>query len=188
MSRIGNLPIQIPSGVTIEKIGNTVVVNGPKGKLDFNFDPTVKVEVEGDRIIVRRESDDKNVRSLHGLTRSLIANMISGVTKGWSRNLELVGVGFRAQTDGKKLNLNIGFSHPVEVNAPENVTFEVSDNTKITVLGCDKQFVGQVAANIRKIKVPDVYKGKGIRFEGEYIRKKAGKAAKVGTVGIGGNK
>ena len=181
MSRIGNAPILIPAGVTIEKNGINIVVNGPKGILKMEVALGIKVEIEGDRIIVKRKNDQKKIRALHGLVRSLIANMTVGVTEAWSKNLELVGVGFRAQTDGGKLTLNVGYSHPVEVSAPEGVQFEVTDNTKIKVTGIDKQLVGQLAANIKKVRVPDVYKGKGIRYEGEYIRKKAGKSAKVGV-------
>lgn len=183
MSRIGNLPIQIPTGVTVEKTDDTVVVNGSKGVLSTKVHPHIKIEIADGQIIVKRKNNQASNRSLHGLTRSLIANMVTGVTNGWSRNLELVGVGFRAQSSGDKLNLNIGYSHPVEVVAPEGIRFEVRENTKITVSGIDKYLVGQVAANIRSIRKPDVYKGKGVRYEGEYIRKKAGKAGKVGAAG-----
>lgn len=188
MSRIGNTPILIPSGVTVEKIGNAFSMTGPKGTLKIEVNPSIFIEVEDDKVKVKRKNDLGKIRALHGLTRGLIANMVSGVTGGWSKNLELVGVGFRAQTDGSKLTLNIGFSHPVEVVAPEGITFEVKDITKIRVSGIDKQLVGQTAANIRKIKPPDVYKGKGIRMMGEYIRKKIGKAAKAGVTGVGGVK
>lgn len=188
MSRIGNSPIKIPEGVTVETSGRGVNVVGPKGNLSLQFDPKIAVEIETNKVIVKRKSDEKTVRALHGLTRSLIANMISGVLTGWSKNLELVGVGFRAQTDGKKLTLNVGYSHQVDIIATEGVTFEVTDNVKIKVLGIDKQIVGQIAADIRKVRAPDVYKGKGIRYEGEYVRKKAGKAAKAGATGIGAAK
>lgn len=181
MSRIGNAPILIPEGVTVTKAGRKVSVTGPKGELTIETDPAILVMVEKSQIIVKRKGEQKKVKALHGLTRSLIANMILGVTSFWSKNLELVGVGFRAQTDGGKLTLNVGYSHQVEILAPVGITFEVSDNTKIKVSGIDKQLVGQIAANIKKVRVPDVYKGKGIRFEGEYIRKKAGKSAKVGV-------
>lgn len=186
MSRIGNLPITIPSGVIIEKSGHNLVVNGPKGSLTMEVAPDIKVEIEGSQAILKRKDEQKRVKALHGLTRNLIANMITGVSQGWSKNLELVGIGFRAQVSGEKLILNIGFSHPVEINAPSGVTFEVADNTKIKVSGIDKQLVGQVAANIKKMRIPDVYKGKGIRYEGEYIRKKVGKTGKVGTLGVEG--
>lgn len=183
MSRIGNAPIIIPAGVKFEKTGETISVTGPKGTLKLDVSPAILVEVEGDRVVVKRKNDQKKIRSLHGLTRSLITNMVTGVSNLWSKNLELVGVGFRAQVSGDKLILNVGFSHQVEIVAPEGVTFEVIDNTKIKVSGIDKQLVGQVAANLKKVRVPDVYKGKGIRYAGEYIRKKVGKSAKVGVTG-----
>lgn len=183
MSRIGNAPILIPTGVTVEKTDDLIVVNGPKGSLNITLNPNVKVEISEGQIVVKRKNDQAKNKSLHGLTRSLIANMVTGVATGWNKNLELVGVGFRAQSTGEKLNLTVGYSHPVEVLAPEGIKFEVRDNTKISVSGIDKYLVGQVAANIRSIRKPDVYKGKGVRYEGEYIRKKAGKAGKVGAAG-----
>lgn len=187
MSRIGNLPIVIPAGVTVEVSGHHITVSGPKGSLELKFAPEVKVEVLEGSITVKRKNDLKKSKALHGLTRNLIGNMVLGVTDGWSKNLELVGVGFRAQTSDNKLVLNVGFSHPVEIEAREGISFEVVDNTKIKVSGVDKQLVGQVSANIKKVRPPDVYKGKGIRFEGEYIRKKVGKSAKVGvTTAVGG--
>lgn len=185
MSRIGNAPILIPSGVTIEKSGQNIVVNGSKGSLSMDVDHEIKIEIEEDKVMFKRKNDQKRVRALHGLWRSLVANMVAGVSGGWSKSLELVGVGFRAETDGNKLTLNVGYSHPVNVLAPEGIAFEVFDNTKIKVTGIDKQLVGQIAANIKKIRVPDVYKGKGIRYEGEYLRKKPGKSAKIG-VGVPG--
>lgn len=185
MSRVGNAQITIPSGVTIEKSGHNLVVNGPKGFLTVEVVPEIKVEIEGSQIMVKRKNDQKRVKALHGLTRNLIVNMITGVTEGFSKNLELVGVGFRVQVSGDKLSLNVGYSHPVEISAPPGITFEVIDNTKVKVSGIDKQLVGQVAADIKKFRLPDVYKGKGIKYEGEYIRKKVGKTGKVG-VGIGG--
>lgn len=188
MSRIGNSPVLIPSGVTVEKNGTKLVVAGPKGTLELDIYPEIKVELDSNQIIIKRKSEQKKVKALHGLIRSLLANMIVGVTDGWTKNLELVGVGFRAQVSGSKLVLNVGFSHPVEIEAPEGITFEVSDNTKIKVSGVDKQLVGQLGANIKKVRPPDVYKGKGIRFEGEYIRKKVGKSAKVGVGAVTGGK
>lgn len=188
MSRIGNAPIIVPAGVTVETSGSTVNVAGPKGALSLSADLQIIVEIEGDKVIVKRKNEQKKVKALHGLTRSLIANMIAGVTNLWSKNLELVGVGFRAQAGGNKLILNVGFSHPVEITAPSGIDFEVVDNTKIKVSGIDKQLVGQIAANIKKVRVPDVYKGKGIRYQGEYIRKKLGKSAKVGATGAAGGK
>lgn len=183
MSRIGNSPINIPAGVTIEKSGKIINVSGPKGSLQLDVDSSITVDIEGNVVSVKRKKDDKAVRAMHGLIRNLINNMVTGVTEGWSKNLELVGVGFRAQSSGEKLVLNVGYSHPVEVVAPSGISFEVTDNTKIKVSGIDKQQVGQIAANIKKVRVPDVYKGKGVRYEGEYIRKKVGKSAKVGAAG-----
>lgn len=188
MSRIGNSPIQIPAGVTIEKNGHSVAVTGSKGVLNMEIDPLISIEVEADKIIVKRKNDLKKSKSLHGLTRNLIFNMIVGVTEGWTRDLELVGVGFKAETTGNKLTMNIGYSHQVVIEAFEGITFAVSDNTKIKVSGIDKQQVGQMAANIKKMRVPDAYKGKGIRYQGEYIKKKAGKSAKVGATGAAGAK
>ena len=197
MSRIGNAPILIATGVTVEKTGRTLAVSGPKGSLKMEVNPAITVEVErnggasgtgdasGMKIIVKRKSEEKEVKALHGLTRSLIANMVLGVSEGWSKNLELVGVGFRAQVMGSKLTLNVGYSHPVDIEAPDGISFEVIDNIKIKVLGIDKHLVGQIAANIKKVRVPDVYKGKGIRYEGEYIRKKLGKTGKIGVAGAG---
>lgn len=185
MSRIGNAPIYIPAGVTASKTGDTISVNGPKGVLTLELDKAVSLEVEGDKIILKRKNDQKSSKAMHGLIRSLVANMVTGVNSLWSKNLELVGVGFRAQVSGNKLVLNVGYSHQVEIIAPEGITFEVTDNTKIKVSGIDKQLVGQAAANLKKVRKPDVYKGKGIRYEGEYIRKKAGKSAKVGATGAG---
>jgi len=172
--------------VTVEKNGSTVSVNGPKGTLSVELDANISLEIEGDKIIVKRKNDLKKVKAMHGLIRSLIANMITGVNSLWSKDLELVGVGFRAQAQGSKLVLNVGFSHPVEIVAPEGISFEVVDNTKIKVSGIDKQLVGQIAADIKKVRIPDVYKGKGIRYKDEYIRKKVGKSAKVGATGAGG--
>lgn len=187
MSRIGNAPIQIPVGVTVEGAGGKFVVNGSKGKLEVTIDPRIEVKIKDGQVVVSRKNEEKATKGMHGLTRALISNMINGVEKGWFKNLELVGVGFRAQAAGSNLSLNVGFSHPVEMNAPEGVTFEVTDNTKIKVSGIDKQLVGQIAAKVRDIKPPEPYKGKGIRYEGEYVRRKAGKAGKVGAA-VGGGK
>lgn len=180
MSKIGDAPILIPDGVTVEETGGSLVVKGPKGQLQMPVNPSVKLEIKENQIIAKRKDSEKISGALQGLVRSLVANMMIGVTQGWSKNLELIGVGFRAQTDGGKLNLVVGFSHPVEISAPEGILFEVTDNTKIKVSGTSKYLVGQIAANIRAVRPPDVYKGKGIRYEGEYVRKKAGKAGKVG--------
>lgn len=189
MSRIGNAPILISNSVEVEKTDEGVAVKGPKGVLTLKINPLISVDIVEGKIVVKRKNDLKKVKALHGLTRNLINNMILGVTDGWVKLLELVGVGFRAQVNGNKLVLNVGYSHPVEIVSPEGILFEVSDNTTIKVSGFDKQLVGQVAANIKKVRVPDVYKGKGIRYKGEYIRKKVGKSAKVGaTGGAGGAK
>lgn len=181
MSRIGNALIIIPSGVNITTEGQNITVAGPLGQLSFGINPKVKVAVEEGNVKVSRKKEDKFSKSLHGLTRSLIANMVVGVEKGWSKKLELIGVGFRAQVQGDKLTLAVGFSHPVEITAPGGIKFEVLDNTKITVSGIDKILVGQIAANIRKVRPPEPYQGKGIRYSGEYVRRKAGKAGKVGA-------
>ena len=188
MSRIGEQPILIPQGVTVGKQDRLISVTGPKGQLELNIDPSISVDVEGQAVIVKRKDDQKRVKALHGLSRNLLANMIVGVTEGWTKNLELVGVGFRAEVSGSKLVLNVGYSHPVEIEAVEGITFEVTDNTKIKVSGIDKQLVGQISANLKKVRIPDVYKGKGIRYSGEYIRKKVGKSAKVGVAGAAGAK
>lgn len=183
MSRVGNAPIQIPQGVTVEKTGGRVVVKGPKGELNLIVDPAITITVEESQILLKRKNEEKKNKALHGLTRALINNMVLGVTNGWSRNLELVGVGYRAVGSGNKLTLSVGYSHPIEVSAPEQVQFEVTDNTKIKVSGIDKQLVGAIAAKIKAVRPPEPYKGKGIRYEGEYIRRKAGKAGKVGAAG-----
>ena len=180
MSRIGNAEIQIPAEVEVTVSGGIVTVTGPKGTLNFTTDPSIQININEGKINLKRKNDLKRIKALHGLSRSLIANMILGVTNLWIKTLELQGVGFRAEVRGSKLILNVGYSHPVEVSASEGITFEVAENTKIKVSGIDKQLVGQIAANLKKVRIPDVYKGKGIRYEGEYIRKKAGKSAKVG--------
>lgn len=181
MSRVGQNPVVIPQGVNIEIQGNHVAVNGPKGKLEMDLLSEVKVVIAEGKLIVSRKREDKFSKSAHGLTRALINNMVLGVTEGWKKDLEMVGVGYRAQGGGDALTLNVGFSHPVSIKAPEGITFAVSDNTKISVSGIDKTLVGQIAANIRAVKPPEVYKGKGIRMSGEYVRRKAGKAAKAAT-------
>lgn len=181
MSRIGNMPIQVPQSVNVNIEGQKVVVKGPMGELNLEIQPQIKIEMADNQIIVKRKKEDRISKSLHGLTRSLIANMVIGVEKGWEKKLELVGVGFRAQGGGDKLTLNVGFSHPVEILAPEGVKFTVTDNTKITVSGFDKILVGQIAATIRKVRPPEPYQGKGIRYAGEYVRRKAGKVGKVGA-------
>lgn len=179
MSRIGKLPVSVPAGVTItvdEK--NVVTVKGPKGTLSQPVSPDMQVSLEEGVLLVKRMSDDKRHRALHGLTRSLIHNMVVGTTAGFEKRLEIVGVGYKAQMNGAKLVLNVGYSHPVEFTAPENISFEVPSPTKITVKGIDKQAVGQIAANIRAVREPEPYKGKGIRYEGERVRRKEGKTGK----------
>lgn len=178
MSRIGKKPIEIPNGVTVTINGNTVTVKGPKGELTRSFSPVLDIKLEDNVLTVSRSSDDKEERALHGTTRSLLANMVEGVSKGFQKNLELVGVGYRAQKQGKKLVLNVGYSHPVEIEPEENIEIEVPANTKIVVKGIDKERVGAVAANIRAVRPPEPYKGKGIRYEGEYVRRKEGKTGK----------
>lgn len=183
MSRVGSNPITIPNNVTINLDGLNILVHGPLGDLTVNTAPQVKVVVEGTQAKVERKKEDKISKSLHGLTRALIANAVTGVEKGWEKKLELVGVGFRSQTTGDKLTLSVGYSHPVEITAPNGVKFAVADNTKITVSGIDKELVGQVSAKVRAVRPPEPYQGKGIRYSGEYVRRKAGKAGKVGAGG-----
>lgn len=179
MSRVGINPVIIPNGVEVQIEGNHLTVNGPKGKLEITLLPEVKVEVSEGKIQVQRKKEDQFSKSAHGLTRALINNMVKGVTEGWTKDLEMVGVGYRAQGGGETVTLNVGFSHPVVVKAPPGITFLVSDNTKISVSGIDKTLVGQIAANVRAVKPPEVYKGKGIRYSGEYVRRKPGKAGKA---------
>lgn len=181
MSRIGNLPIQIPEQVKVEIQDREVVVSGPLGSLSLNVHPAIEVETKDGVVLAKPKVLNLESRALHGLTRSLIANMVIGVSRGWEKKLELVGVGYRAQLNGDKLVLNVGYSHPVEIVSPAGVKFAVSDNTKISVSGFDKQLIGQVAASIRKVKPPEPYQGKGIRFAGEYVKRKAGKAGKIGV-------
>ena len=179
MSRIGKLPISDPGGVTITvDDGNTVTVKGPKGTLTEKISPDMMIEQDNGVLHVKRPSDDKQHRALHGLTRSLIHNMVVGVTEGFAKNLEIEGVGYRAQLQGSKLVLNMGYSHPVEFEAPEGISFEVPAPNRITVKGISKQQVGQMAADIRAVREPEPYKGKGIRYAGEYVRRKEGKTGK----------
>jgi large subunit ribosomal protein L6 len=179
MSRIGKQPITIPSGVEVTLDGAHVTVKGPKGTLEHDAPETITITRDGDDLVVSRPDDARSNRALHGLTRSLVANMVQGVSEGYSRELEIVGVGYRAIAQGpSKLELQLGFSHPVHFDAPDGITFEVPQATRITVRGFDKQLVGQVAANIRKIRKPEPYKGKGIRYADERVLRKAGKSAK----------
>lgn len=177
MSRIGLKPIEIPEGVEVKIENNTVHVKGPKGELSKTFSEKMKINLDDKVITVERE-DDKESRSLHGTTRSLIQNMVIGVSQGFQKELEIIGVGYRAQKQGNKLVVNAGYSHPVEIEPEENIEIEVPKNTEIIVKGIDKERVGAVAANIRAIRKPEPYKGKGIRYKGEYVRRKEGKTAK----------
>lgn len=183
MSRIGKQIIEIPSGVEVTLTGNTIKVKGPKGELECTFDPSMQVEQKENTLQVKRSSDEPSQRSLHGLTRALIANMVIGVSMGYSKRLEIIGVGYRAQASGKKLTLSLGFSHPIELTVPEGLTAEMDPEQKnvLVVSGIDKQLVGQFAANVRSFRPPEPYKGKGIRYEGEYVARKAGKSAAGGA-------
>lgn len=178
MSRIGKKPIELPTGVTLTLDNNTVTVKGPKGELTRTFNPDITIVVEENVVNISRPSDAKEHRALHGTTRAVIANMVEGVSNGFVRNLELIGVGYRAQKQGSKLVLNVGYSHPVEFEPEQGLEIEVPSNTKITVKGIDKERVGALAANIRGVRPPEPYKGKGIRYEGEFVRRKEGKTGK----------
>jgi len=177
MSRIGKEPVRIPDGVTLTCEGKTLRVSGPKGTLTQQIHPDITVLIGDGEVRVTRDDDEREHRALHGLFRSLIANMVTGVTDGYQRRLEIVGVGYRVAKRGNGLAFQLGYSHPIEVDAVEGITFDVPTPTKITISGADKQQVGQVAANIRALRKPEPYKGKGIRYEGEQIRRKSGKAA-----------
>jgi large subunit ribosomal protein L6 len=178
MSRIGRLPIQIPSGVDVKIDGQDVTVKGPKGELSLTVANPIEVKIEEGQVLVTRPDDERNSRSLHGLTRTLINNQIIGVTEGYTKGLEIVGTGYRVAQKGNSVEFALGFSHPVTVEPPAGISFAVEGNTKLTVSGIDKQAVGEVAANIRKIRKPEPYKGKGVRYAGEVVRRKAGKAGK----------
>lgn len=179
MSRVGKKPIEVPAEVTVTvNADNTVVVKGPKGELTKTFNQDIKIEQEGTVITLVRPSDSKEHRTIHGTTRALLANMVTGVSAGFERGLELVGVGYRAQLQGTKLVLNVGYSHPVEFTPEDGVVVEVPSNTKVIVRGIDKERVGALASNIRQVRPPEPYKGKGIRYEGEVVRRKEGKTGK----------
>jgi large subunit ribosomal protein L6 len=178
MSRIGRLPVPIPSGVDVAVDGQAVTVNGPKGTLALKVTEPIAVVKEDGVIRVTRPSDEGKVRALHGLSRTLIANMVAGVTQGYSKTLEIVGVGYRVQAKGRDLEFSLGFSHPVLVTPPDGITFRVEAPTRFVVEGIDKQLVGETAARIRKLRKPDPYKAKGVRYQGEVIRRKVGKAGK----------
>lgn len=180
MSRIGKQPVAIPQGVDVTIDGSTVTAKGKLGELTRSFSPILTIKQEGDEIIVTRPNDSREAKSLHGLTRTLIHNMVVGVTEGFSKNLEINGVGYRAQKQGKNLNLSLGFSHPVVVEPPQGIEFDVPSANAITVKGIDKEVVGQIAAEIRSFREPEPYKGKGIKYAGEHIRRKEGKAGAKG--------
>ncbi|MBX9570830.1 MAG: 50S ribosomal protein L6 [Candidatus Obscuribacterales bacterium] len=177
MSRIGKAPIPVPQGVTVTINGEEVKVKGPKGELKRVIRPELKVTQEDGKIVVARTSEERNVRSLHGMSRTLISNMVTGVTQGFTKNMEIVGVGYRAAVEGKNLVMQLGYSHPVEIPIPEGLTVTVTKNVSMSITGADKQMLGDFCSYVRDRRPPEVYKGKGVKYQGEYIRRKAGKAA-----------
>ena len=177
MSRIGKLPIDLPAGVQVSVSGQKLTVKGAKGSLDITMADGISAKVEGTKVTIDRANDEKHVRAMHGTTRALVKNMVEGVTKGYSKSLEIVGVGYRAVLQGKKLALNVGFANTIEIEIPAGVTVKVPDQTHVNVEGLDKGLVGQIAASIRAARKPEPYKGKGVRYAGEVVRKKAGKSA-----------
>ncbi|MFC1968187.1 50S ribosomal protein L6 [Chloroflexota bacterium] len=176
MSRVGRLPIPVPQGVEVKTAGSEVTVRGPKGELSRHFHPDLSIDIKDNSVTISRPKDDRVHRALHGLTRSLVANMVEGVANGFEKNLEIVGVGYRAQQNGDKLVLRVGYTHPVEISPPPGVSLAVEGPTRVKVIGINKELVGQVAADIRTVRPPDSYKGKGIKYVGERIRLKTGKA------------
>jgi ribosomal protein L6, bacterial type len=180
MSRIGRLPIQVPPSVDVSIVGRDITVKGPKGSLHRLLHPDMRVTMEGSTLIVERPSEAKHHKQLHGLTRTLVANMVIGVTDGYRKALEITGVGYRAAKVGDKLQLNLGYSHPIEIDPPSGIVFEVESPVRLAVVGIDKELVGQVAAKVRATRKPEPYKGKGVHYLGEQIRRKAGKAGKIG--------
>ncbi len=176
MSRIGNNPIELPGGVEVNVDGSHITVKGAKGTLERTIDRRISVTQDSGVVTVARADEERNTKALHGLTRALLANMVTGVSDGYRKELQAVGVGYRANLQGRKLELQVGFSHPVHIDAPEGIDFEVPEPTRIVVTGIDKELVGQTAANIRRVRPPEPYKGKGIRYVGEHVRRKAGKA------------
>ncbi|MGA7086973.1 MAG: 50S ribosomal protein L6 [Candidatus Dormiibacterota bacterium] len=182
MSRIGNEPITVPEGVTVTVVGNSVSVTGPRGELSQQLPPVIAVRQEGNQVLVERPTDSAPHRSLHGLSRTLVANMVTGVTAGYRKELELQGVGYRASLQGADLQLSLGYSHPIRLTPPEGIKIEVPEPTRVAVLGNDKQLVGQTAARIRATRKPEPYKGKGVRYRGEVVRRKAGKSGKGAKV------
>ncbi len=183
MSRIGKLPVVVPKGVDVAFTGKTVTVKGPKGELTRTFHDLVEIARDDGHLVVKRRDDSQAARALHGLTRTLIANMVHGVTDGYQKDLEISGTGYRAQLQGKKLQLALGYSHPIEIDPPAGISFALETPQRIRVAGIDKEVVGEVAAKIRRLRVPDPYKAKGVKYAGEVIRRKAGKAGKVGAKG-----
>jgi large subunit ribosomal protein L6 len=180
MSRIGRLPIAVPSGVDVTIDGRRVTVKGPKGTLSRELHPDIAVNREAGAIVVTRPTEQKQHKQLHGLTRTLVNNMVVGVTTGYRKGLEITGVGYRAALVGKKLQLSLGYSHPVEIEPPDGISFEIENPTRLAVIGIDKELVGQIAARVRATRKPEPYKGKGVRYAGERVRRKAGKAGKIG--------
>ncbi|MBF6605528.1 MAG: 50S ribosomal protein L6 [Chloroflexi bacterium] len=180
MSRIGRLPIAVPAGVDVAIDGRSITVSGPKGSLHRDLHPDMTVRQEDGTILVSRPTEQKVHKQLHGLTRTLVANMVIGVSTGYRKGLEITGVGYRAQKVGERLLLNLGYSHPIEIDPPSGISFEVENPTRVAVVGIDKELVGQVAATVRSTRKPEPYKGKGVRYTGEVVRRKAGKAGKIG--------
>ena len=180
MSRIGRLPIAVPSTVDVTIEGRHLTVTGPKGTLSRDLHPDISVNRDENDLVVTRPTEQKTHKQLHGLTRTLVNNMVVGVTDGYRKGLEITGVGYRATLNGRKLTLNLGYSHPIEIDPPEGISFEVENPTRLAVVGIDKELVGQIAAKVRSTRKPEPYKGKGVRYAGEQIRRKAGKAGKVG--------
>jgi len=180
MSRIGRLPITVPSSVDVTIDGRQLTVKGPNGTLSRSLHPDITVSREDDNLVVTRPTEQKTHKQLHGLTRTLVNNMVLGVTDGYRKGLEITGVGYRATLNGRKLTLNLGYSHPIEIEPPEGISFEVENPTRLAVVGIDKELVGQIAAQVRSTRKPEPYKGKGVRYAGEVVRRKAGKAGKIG--------
>jgi large subunit ribosomal protein L6 len=180
MSRIGRLPVPVPSSVEVTIDGRRLTVKGPKGTLSRDLHPDMTVNREDGTLVVTRPTEQKTHKQLHGLTRTLVNNMVVGVTDGYRKGLEITGVGYRATLNGRKLTLNLGYSHPIEIDPPEGISFEVENPTHLAVVGIDKELVGQIAAKVRATRKPEPYKGKGVRYAGEYVRRKAGKAGKIG--------
>jgi large subunit ribosomal protein L6 len=180
MSRIGRLPISVPSNVDVTIDGRNVTVKGPKGSLSRVLHPDMTLSREDGTLVVTRPTEQKTHKQLHGLTRTLVNNMVVGVTDGYRKGLEITGVGYRAALNGRKLTMNLGYSHQIEIDPPDGISFEVENPTRLAVIGIDKELVGQIAAKVRSTRKPEPYKGKGVRYAGEYIRRKAGKAGKIG--------